>query len=283
MKKNEVDRGVLKYNFLKKIIIRFDYDGMDDAELDQVISDISIELKKHDYVERTLETAERIGILSDDPENAEEELGYGRRSREQKMFVFHNQNPQVKLKISASCACITIEKTRYVNCLTYCHVLGKVMTIISGKVPFFRYTRFGLRKINECFLTDIDQLNEYFEPSHFQIFRFGKDGDVREKVMQLRESFEIAEYNMNLVRTIIRGEIEGQIAYQINYDSDIYLFEEDSIAELVQREEKIKEMNDWLFCIYKDAVTEKFLNQLIDGTFDENIILGVEANGEGTV
>ena len=41
--------------------------------------------------------------------------------------------------------------------------------------------------------------------------------------------------------------------------------------------------DDWLFYIYKDAVTEKFLNQLMDGTFYENIILGVEANGEGTV
>ncbi len=31
--------------FPEKIIIRFDYDGMDDTELDQVISSISMELK----------------------------------------------------------------------------------------------------------------------------------------------------------------------------------------------------------------------------------------------
>lgn len=31
------------------------------------------------------------------------------------------------------------------------------------------------------------------------------------------------------------------------------------------------------------AVTETFLNQLIDGNFDENMIIGVEENGEGTV
>lgn len=33
MKKTEIDRGALNYNFLKRIIIRFDYDGMDDTEL----------------------------------------------------------------------------------------------------------------------------------------------------------------------------------------------------------------------------------------------------------
>ena len=55
MDKNSIDRKVLRYNFLKKNIIRFDYDGMDDTELDQVISSISIELKKHDYTSRTVE------------------------------------------------------------------------------------------------------------------------------------------------------------------------------------------------------------------------------------
>lgn len=34
MDKNCIDRKALRYNFLKKIIIRFDYDGMDDTELD---------------------------------------------------------------------------------------------------------------------------------------------------------------------------------------------------------------------------------------------------------
>ena len=38
MDKSSIGRDMLSYNFLKKISIRFDYDGMDDAELDQVIS-----------------------------------------------------------------------------------------------------------------------------------------------------------------------------------------------------------------------------------------------------
>ena len=56
-----------------------------------------------------------------------------------------------------------------------------------------------------------------------------------------------------------------------------------TVKELMENKEKIMQMNDWLFELYKDAVTETFLNQLIDGSFDKDMIIGVEANGEDTV
>lgn len=284
MAKNEIDRKMLKYNFLKKIIIRFDYDGMDDTELDQVLSDVSLELKEHGYTNRTTETATEMQIQFDDPESGNYSEVYGKKVREQKVFVFHNENPQVKLGISSSSACINIEETKYVDCLIYCDVLWKVMKIMSesDKVPFFQFKRFGLRKINQCFLKDIKCLNKYFEPAHFHIFKFQDESSIKEKVMQIRESLEIADYNVNLNRMLIRGELGGEEAYQVNYDADIYLLDE-SIEELIQNEEKIAEMNNWLFDLYKDAVTETFLNQLIEGTFDRDMIIGVEANGEDAV
>ena len=56
-----------------------------------------------------------------------------------------------------------------------------------------------------------------------------------------------------------------------------------TVKELMENKEKIMQMNDWLFELHKDAVTETFLNQLIDGSFDKDMIIGVEANGEDTV
>ena len=284
MVKNEIGREAIKYNFLKKIIIRFDYDGMDDTELDQVLSYVSLELKKHGYTNRTTETATEMQIQFDDPESGNYSEVYGKKVREQKVFVFHNENPQVKLGISSSSACINIEETKYVDCLIYCDVLWKVMKIISEseKVPFFEFKRFGLRKINQCFLRNIKCLNQYFEPAHFHIFKFQDENSIKEKVMQIRESLEIADYNVNLNRMLIRGELGGEEAYQVNYDADIYLLDE-SIEELIQNENKIAEMNNWLFVLYKDAITETFLNQLIEGTFDRDMIIGVEANGEDAV
>lgn len=103
---------------------------MDDTELDQVISSISMELKKHDYTSRTVETEKEMQFEFNDPESGDYAELYGKKIREQKVFVFHNENPQIKLSISSSCACISIEETKYVDCLKHCDVLWKVMSII---------------------------------------------------------------------------------------------------------------------------------------------------------
>ena len=39
-----------------------------------------------------------------DPESGDYAELYGKKIREQKVFVFHNENPQIKLSISSSCA-----------------------------------------------------------------------------------------------------------------------------------------------------------------------------------
>lgn len=83
MDKNCIDRKVLRYNFLKKIIIRFDYDGMDDTELDQVISGISLELKKHNYASRTVESEKEVQFEFNDPESGDYAELYGKKIREQ--------------------------------------------------------------------------------------------------------------------------------------------------------------------------------------------------------
>lgn len=167
MDKNSIDRKKLKYNFLKKIIIRFDYDGMDDTELDQVISSISMELKKHDYTSRTVETEKEMQFEFNDPESGDYAELYGKKIREQKVFVFHNENPQIKLSISSSCACISIEETKYVDCLKHCDVLWKVMSIIISEpeqVPFFQ------KKSSTDFLIIFSNLRKCWKGLLYQAF-----------------------------------------------------------------------------------------------------------------
>lgn len=74
--------------FPEKIIIRFDYDGMDDTELDQVISSISMELKKHDYTSRTVETEKEMQFEFNDPESGDYAELYGKRYVSRKYLYF---------------------------------------------------------------------------------------------------------------------------------------------------------------------------------------------------
>lgn len=276
--KQDIKRGNINYNFLKNIIIRFDFQGMDESELEAVLSEISPYLKedKVGYISKNKQISKEWDIDIDDPENIENEGLSLRNVREQNIYVFQNRDPQVSLKISSTFAVISIKKTKYVDCIQYCDTLNHIMRIVQEKVPYFNCTRFGLRKINQCYLLDINKLNEYFEEKHFKLFSFGDNSST--KVRQVKDNMFIKEYNLNFTRSIIQGEIEGKEAHQINIDADIYLLGDENNKKIISGEKQISEMNNILFELYKDSVTEKFLQQLIDGQFDENIIKGVIKN-----
>lgn len=274
--KENIKREDIHYNFLKNIIIRFDYDGMDEPELDVVLPEISSRLKEKGYVSRTKEICKGMEFNIDDPERIEVDGLAVRNVTQQRVFIFHNQNKQVELKISSTFAFISINKTKYVNCLEYCDVLLDVMRIIKRKVTYFNCRRFGLRKINQCFLTDITKLNDFFEREHFRVYCFGEES--KPKVTQLKDSFFVKDYNVNLARTIVCGEMDGKEAYQVVFDSDIYVLGDENVSLLLLNEKKVSDMNEVLFELYKDIITEPFLQQLVDGTFDAQVIKEVEKN-----
>lgn len=274
--KERIKREDIHYNFLKNIIIRFDYDGMDEAELDVVLREISPQLKEKGYVSRTMEINKGMEFDIDDPERVEIDGLFAKNIRKQRVFVFHNENDQVKLKISSTFAFIAINKTKYVNCLEYCDVLLDVMKIVQKEVTYFNCRRFGLRKINQCFLMDITKLNDFFEREHFRIFCFGEKS--KPKVTQLKDSFFVKDYNVNLARTMVCGEMSGKEAYQVVFDSDIYVLGDENVSSLIINKKKVSDMNEVLFELYKDIITEQFLQQLMDGTFDEQVIKEVEKN-----
>lgn len=279
LKKIEIKRQDIKYNFLKKIILRFDFQGMDESELESVVNEVSILLKEKEcgYISKRREVSNSTEYYIEDPESNETEGLYTGSAREQYVYVFENKNPQVKLKISSSFVVIAINKTKYVDCLEYCDTLLKIMNKIKEMVPFFSCLRFGIRKINQCYLFDKDKLNKYFEKSHFQIYSYGKDSRI--KVSEKTDHMFIGDYNLNLIRTVVYGQIYGKDAYKINYDSDLYLLGNEEIAEVLKGGiSKIEVMNNILFDLYKDAITIEFLNELIDGSYNENEIDGVMKN-----
>ena len=275
MDKNSFHREDIKYNFLKQIIIRFDFTGMDESELDEVLREVSPALKDKGYVRRTKEISKKMDFDLHDPEKIELEGLFAENIRQQTVYIFHNQSPQVLLKISPTFALISINKSKYVNCLDYCDTLLYVMQIISRKVTFFQCRRFGLRKINQCFIMDINKINEFFEEKHYHLYSYK---DSSPKVMNLRDSFLIDNYNVNLIREVVHGEIAGRGAYQVNLDSDIYLWGNDEVSSLIDDKEHVAQMNELLFNLYKDTITLDFLRQLTNGSFDSEVIKGIEKN-----
>ena len=72
--------------------------------------------------------------------------------------------------------------------------------------------------------------------------------------------------------------MEEKDAYQINLEADLYLLGDEEVKRIIQNQSCVKNMNDILFELYRDSITEEFLQQLMDGTFDSNLVKGVMKN-----
>lgn len=274
--KQSLARSDLKHNFLKTIIIRFDFNGISEVELDSTITEIKPLLYSKGYDRLSIELATEMDFQLGDPERAEMEGLPIQGVRRQRVYVFKNQIEGIQLKISPVFAFIFIEKTHYIDFKDYSKTLVDVVRIIRDRIPFFNTDRFGLRKINQCIFTDPNIINDYFEPEFFKLFKFSI-GDSS-KLTSSKDCFIHNDYNVNSIRTIIHGEWEEKEAYQVVLDSDVYLLETDIVNELIDSPDKMNPMNELLFDLYKAVLTDDFIRKLQGETFSDTEIIGVECN-----
>lgn len=275
-KKKSITREKLKHNFLKEIIIRIDFSGVSDIELESIIPDIKKLLGNKGYNKFNVEFATEMDFQVEDPELIEIEGIPVKDIRRQQVYVFGNKVAGIQLKISSVFAFVIIRKTKYINFFEYSNTLIDVVKIIKEKIAFFDGIRFGLRKINNCLLTDIEKINDYFEKDFFNLFHIEENSET--KIFNAKDCLAYEEYNINLTRTVLSGEIDGKPAYQVVLDSDIYLIDNEKIADIISSDEQMKIMNDMLFEIYKSVITEKLLDKLQKDIFEDDFILGVDSN-----
>lgn len=274
--KSGITRENLKNNFLKNVIIRFDYIGITEVELEAVLTKIKPILREHGYDRLRNEYTTELDFQLQDPEQIEITSIPVREVRQQKVYVFTNDNSGLEFRISPLFAFISVNNKKYIPFSEYSKTLIEVMNILKQDVCFFSGTRFGIRKINQCIMMDISRINDYFEPRYFQIFNSGKDGIS--KIHEAKDCFSEEKHNVNLMRTIIAGEYDHQVAYQVILDTDIYVTDYDGINELIENSDIVNLMNEELFEFYKDALTEGFIVNLGKDVLEDCNIIGVEKN-----
>lgn len=278
MEKLCIKREDLKHNFLKKIIIRADYRGVDETEIDKTLPLIKDYLKEQKYIKYRTEVAKEVDFLLEDPDTDNDIITKVNDVRKSIVHSFQNEEEGIYIKLSTSFVFVSIEMAKYKSCLTYCDELEQIIKYIKANSQFFELVRFGIRKINQCILLNVSKLNEYFEESFFHFHNF--DETIKSKTFQSKECFFINSYDMNVICTIVCGETnDHKLAYQVTFDSDIYLQEERCSQLLSSFSKNVSEMNETLFTIYKEAITLNFLKLLQSETFENyDDISGVEKN-----
>lgn len=278
MNKDKIKREDLKHNFLKNIIIRFDYTGVSEAELDGIIAKVKPIFKSAGYSNMREEYLTEMDFELQDPERLEEEGLPVKDIRKSKAYVFSDPESGINCKLSSRFAFIQVRNSRYVSFSEYSTILMNVVAEIKKDVDFMELVRFGIRKINGCILKDINDLSKYFEKNYFPIHGFY--GNHKQKLFESKDCYVDEDHNVNLMKTLLNGEYDDQIAYQVILDTDIYMKNDNNINQLFDNEKMILSMNEKLFALYKEALTDTFLELLCCEKFEDTGIIGVDINGE---
>ena len=156
-----IDRSSFHHNFLKSIIVRLDFQGVLEAEMDKVLVYIKPYAKEHGFLRYEEKRTNQINIAFTD-KGVQNSFETTNKVYSQRVFSFINENCGFILDVSNSFICLTINTTRYTPFEEYWDILPSVADIYNSKIDFFTVKRFGLRKINECLIFEKGKINEYF-------------------------------------------------------------------------------------------------------------------------
>ncbi|HHX14342.1 MAG TPA: TIGR04255 family protein [Clostridiales bacterium] len=271
-----VKRSDLHHNFLKSIIVRLDFQGVLESEMDKVLIHIKPYAKEHGFLRYEEKNANQIDIAFTD-KGIQNSFEATNKVRSQKVFSFINEDRGFVLDVSNNFICLMVNTTRYTPFEDYCLIIPSIAEIYNNNIDFFTVKRFGLRKINECLILEKERIKEFFAPAFFSYF------DCLDGVNIIQSNhanfFIIDKYHINLHSNIAQGTFDGKILYSIRLDIDSYLDNTEQINLLLSDSEEMKKVNDLIFKIYISSITERFIELLTDESdFDNTIMIGVEPN-----
>ena len=240
-----IDRTKIKRNFLKEIIIRLDYQGALQAEIDSVVIAIKTFLKDNSF--------NRYSKKSVSPTSGD---GLEKEATGQVVHSFTSDDTGFSIDLSTTAMVLNVRPSGYVPFESYSSIFRHLAKILFEKIDFFNVTRFGLRKINFCFIDNLHDVNKYFKEKYYCI-----DEPVSNfETVFVKNYSQITDgsKNVHLNHIIDCGELNGKKCYRITLDTDIYSSDESTIKSLLKDHEEMIAANNVLFEAYYNALTEEF-------------------------
>ena len=243
---------------------------------DNIIAKVKPIFKTDGYDKLNEEYLTEMDFQLQDPEIIETDGLPVKEIRKKRAHVFINDEKGIECKLSTQFTFVSIQSQKYIPFSEYSKTIMNVMTTLKKEVDFLSCTRFGIRKVNQCIIRNINSINEYFDKKFFRIY--GLDNGNIPKLFENKDCFVAGKYNVNLMRMAIMGEYDDEVAYQIVLDSDIYITKSEDINELFNGDTEITTMNEELFSLYKEALTETFIEKLGKEDYRDSNIIGIEHN-----
>lgn len=285
-----ISRDDLKYNFLRRIIIRLDYNGIIDIK--DSIQDLQDIIYKYGFVEMNSEYINEVEFELNDPIIIENQNMVSLKELNRtETYKFRNIDRTIELEVNKLFMTITINTKEYHEFESYRDIFIEVAEIIKSKNKYLKPIRIGLRKINNCIIRDKSKFKHYFNSKYFNNIAdsFKEDGvNVDVLVGNYSDTIYEDRYFFNYIRNISDATLnlnnKKSNVYQVALDIDGYSNDDEWLKEVVLNKERFKltldEINGLLFTLYTKTLTNNFINRLVIDDMEWNDILGVKKNGD---
>lgn len=276
MEKSKLQRADFHYNFLKNIIVRLDFQGVLEAELEQVLPEVKRYLKSKEFDRYAEKNNNQINIELTNIDGIQECTPF-KGVRNQRIYSFTNDDKGYTLDVSTDFICLNINSTTYIPFEEYQMLVPDIASILREKIDFFTVKRYGIRKINVCLVNKKENIRTLFSNERFGYFNGLPE--IATLASGHRDTFSTENFRINLTCDINQGKANNAEVYRVSLDIDVYLDDKEKIEMVLSANDEALKMNDLIFAIYLDALTNEFKGALTsEGDFSIEGVLGVEPN-----
>lgn len=272
MKKDEITRDQLCGNIMRSLTIQIDYNLI--GNIQTFINEVGKELYQ-EFGEYNKISENEIKIeLKPDLNELQKNLSIP--IKELETTIIHSFEKKdlddnlVTLLISDYYMLLSVKCNNYKKIDDYLIKFADVFLKMKKKIDYINCKRFGLRKIGYDFYENVNEIFKDFEQKSFFILNNNFILN-NEKILQSVKT-EDEKYNINISKFIDGGEIFDELnkeikkAYRVVLDLDGYFYFNNQEKKWDNQENIIREisvLNDYLFILFKDHVTEEFLKKFI--------------------
>lgn len=285
----DINRDDIKHNFLRRVILRLDYNGVIDIK--DTLKGLEKKLPELGFVEMSTEFINEAEFELADPNMIESQLSIPLKDlHRMETFKYRNRNKNIVLEVNNLYTALTLNTEDYIEFEKYCEIFVDIISMIKKDNIYLNPTRLGLRKINDCIIKDKNKFGEYFNQAYFS--------DISKVLSD--EGFSSEKINTEFIDTIIHNDImfnyvriaSGGVlslqnkeydVYQVVVDIDGYTHDNSKLIDIIKDEAKLKNelsvINYSLFELYIKVLTDEFVRKLADRNSLWDDILGVNING----
>ena len=261
-----MERTDFKRNFLKEIILRLDFQGVFQAEMEKILVEAKAFLKDQRF--NKYEESVSSTIIGDSSviKNVQSQI----------VYVFNSDLHDYTVSLSASYIILSVRCASYSLFEEYSKIFLALANIYKDKIDFFTVKRLGIRKINKCLIENVADVNKYFNSKYYDS---SENVDNYSHIFrEQREQLVGKLSRLNLTYTMGVGKIGTKEMLQIIFDSDVYMDQTNAIEETLYSKKHLNDLNDTLFSAYVSILTDEF-QHILTGESEVPVgILGVEEN-----